>query len=34
MQNFAALRQGPLTPEELNWVLEYGRLVKNRKKLD
>jgi predicted aldo/keto reductase-like oxidoreductase len=33
-QNFAALRQGPLTPEELTWVREYGRLVKNRKKLD
>ena len=33
-QNFVALRQGPLTPEELRWVREYGRLVKNRKKLD
>jgi len=33
-QNFVALRQGPLKPEELSWVREYGRLVKNRKKLD
>jgi aryl-alcohol dehydrogenase-like predicted oxidoreductase len=33
-QNFAALRQGPLSPEELSWVREYGRLVKSRKKLD
>lgn len=33
-QNFAALQQGPLTPEELSWVREYGRLVKLRKKLD
>jgi len=33
-QNFAALEQGPLTPEELSWVREYGRLIKSRKKLD
>lgn len=33
-QNFAALQQGPLTLEELNWVREYGRLVKSRKKID
>ncbi len=33
-QNFAALEQGPLTPEELNWVREYGQMVKAKKKLD
>lgn len=33
-QNFAALGQGPLSPEELSWVRQYGRLVKSRKKLD
>jgi aryl-alcohol dehydrogenase-like predicted oxidoreductase len=33
-QNFAALRQGPLTSEELSWVREYGRMVKSRKRLD
>ena len=34
VQNFTAIRQGPLSPEELSWVREYGRLVKARKKLD
>jgi aryl-alcohol dehydrogenase-like predicted oxidoreductase len=33
-QNLMALQQGPLTPEELDWVRQYGRLVKNKKKLD
>ena len=33
-QNFAALEQGPLSPEEMQSVREYGQLVKSRKKLD
>ena len=33
-QNFAALQQGPLSPEELIWISQYGRLVKDRKRLD
>ncbi len=33
-QNFTALGQGPLTPEELSWVREYGRMDKAGKKLD
>lgn len=33
-QNFNALQQGALTPEELSWVREYGRVVKAKKKLD
>lgn len=34
MKNFRAVAQGPLTPEELDWVREYGRQVKARKRLD
>ena len=34
VQNFAALQQGALTPEELEWVREYGRQVKDKKRLD
>lgn len=33
-QNFAAIRRGPLTPQELSWVRAYGRLVKAGKKFD
>ncbi|PLX84106.1 MAG: aldo/keto reductase [Desulfuromonas sp.] len=33
-QNFATLQQGPLSPAESDWVRDYGRLVKARKKLD
>ncbi len=33
-QNFAALEQGPLSPEEMQSVREYGQMVKARKKLD
>jgi len=32
--NFQAVRQGPLTPEELDWVREYGRQIKVLKKMD
>lgn len=33
-QNLAALKQGPLAPEEMNWVRQYGQLVKSIKRLD
>ena len=33
-QNLDAMRQGPLTPEEIAWVRQYGRLVKSKKRLD
>ena len=33
-QNFNAIQQGPLSPEELQWVRQYGKLVKAKKKLD
>jgi aryl-alcohol dehydrogenase-like predicted oxidoreductase len=33
-QNLQALQQGPLEPDELNWVRQYGRLVKSKKKID
>ena len=34
MMNFRAIQQGALTPEELDWIREYGKLVKSKKKLD
>ena len=33
-QNFMALKQGKLSPEELDWICQYGKLVKTRKKMD
>jgi predicted aldo/keto reductase-like oxidoreductase len=33
-RNFAAMKQGPLETDELNWVRQYGQLVKARKRLD
>jgi aryl-alcohol dehydrogenase-like predicted oxidoreductase len=33
-QNLAAIRQGPLTPDEMDWVRRYGQLVKAKKRLD
>ncbi len=33
-QNMDSLAKGPLPPEEMNWVRQYGKLVKSRKKLD
>ena len=34
MMNFRAIQQGALTPEELDWVREYGKWVKSKKKFD
>lgn len=33
-QNLDAIRQGPLAPDEINWVRQYGKLVKSKKRLD
>ena len=34
MMNFRAMQQGTLTPEELNWIRQYGKLVKSKKRFD
>ena len=33
-QNFQAIQHGALKPEELNWIRQYGKFVRSRKKLD
>ncbi len=33
-KNLDAIRQGPLEPDEMNWIRQYGRLVKSKKRLD
>ncbi|MCF8114012.1 MAG: aldo/keto reductase [Desulfotignum sp.] len=33
-KNMDAVRQGPLEPDEMNWVRHYGQLVKSKKRLD
>jgi len=33
-KNLDAIRQGPLEPDEMNWVRQYGQLVKSKKRLD
>ncbi len=33
-QNFKAVQQGPLTMEELNWIRQYGKIVKSKKRFD
>ncbi len=33
-QNLDAIQQGPLDQDEMNWVRQYGRLVKSKKRLD
>ena len=32
-QNFKAVQRGPLTMEELNWIRQYGKIVKSKKDL-
>jgi aryl-alcohol dehydrogenase-like predicted oxidoreductase len=34
MINFRAMQQGTLTPEELNWIRQYGKLIKSKKRFD
>jgi aryl-alcohol dehydrogenase-like predicted oxidoreductase len=33
-QNMDAIRQGPLEPDEMNWIRQYGQLVKSKKRFD
>ena len=33
-QNIDAIKQGPLEPDEMKWVRQYGQLVKSKKRLD
>jgi aryl-alcohol dehydrogenase-like predicted oxidoreductase len=33
-QNLDAIRQGPLEPDEMSWIRQYGQLVKAKKGLD
>ena len=33
-QNLEAIEQGPLEPEEMNWIRQYGQMVKSKKRLD
>jgi len=33
-QNLDATKQGPLEPDELNWIRRYGQLVRSKKRLD
>ena len=33
-QNLAAIQEGPLAPDEMHWIRQYGQLVKSRKRLD
>jgi aryl-alcohol dehydrogenase-like predicted oxidoreductase len=32
--NMDAIKQGPLEPDEMNWIRQYGQLVKSKKRLD
>lgn len=34
MMNFKAMDQGPLSPEELEWIRHYGNRIRARKRLD
>lgn len=33
-KNMDAIRKGPLEPEEISWIRQYGQLVKSRKRID
>lgn len=33
-QNLATIQQGPLNAEEMQWIRQYGQLVKSKKKFD
>jgi len=34
MMNFRAMQQGALTREELNWIRQYGQLIRSKKRFD
>ena len=33
-RNLDAMEQGPLAPDEMDWIRQYGQLVKSKKRLD
>ncbi len=33
-QNMEAMRQWPLTPDEMDWIRQYGQMVRSKKRLD
>lgn len=33
-QNLESMEQGPLGPDEMDWIRQYGQLVKSKKRLD
>jgi len=33
-QNIQVMKQGPLNPEELGWIHQYGQLVRTKKRMD
>jgi aryl-alcohol dehydrogenase-like predicted oxidoreductase len=33
-QNLQAIEQGPLQPDEMDWIRQYGQMVKSKKRLD
>ena len=34
MMNFRAIQQGALTPQELDWIRKYGKLIRSKRKFD
>jgi aryl-alcohol dehydrogenase-like predicted oxidoreductase len=34
MMNFRSIQQGALTPQELDWIRQYGKLIKSKRKFD
>ena len=34
MMNFRAIQQGALTPQELDWIRQYGKLIRSKRKFD
>ena len=34
IENFTAVQQGPLTGEEIDWMRQYGKIVRSRKRID
>ena len=33
-QNIEAMKKGPLSPDEIDWIRAYGQLVRSKKKMD
>ena len=34
MANLKAIQQGALTPDELNWIRQYGKQIRSKKRFD